>query len=714
MSISTPFIRRPIATTLLTLAVAISGVLAFTFLPVSPLPQVEFPTISVSASLPGASPETMASSVATPLERSFGRIAGITEMTSTSSRGSTGIVLQFDLSRNINAAARDVQAAINSARGQLPANLPSNPYYRKVNPADAPVLIMALTSDNKSRERMYDAASSVLQQKLSQVPGVGQVFVWGGALPSVRVEVDPYALNARGLSLEDLRATLRAANVNQPKGSLTDGGTTSTLNTSDQLLKARDYQPLIISYKSGAALRVADVAAVDDSVEDLRNDGLTDGKPAVLVVVFRQPGANIIETVDRVRAIRGQLVASISPSMTLTEVMDATQTIRASVRDVERTLLISIALVILVVFVFLRNWRSTLIPSVAVPISLLGTFGVMYLLGYSLDNLSLMALTVATGFVVDDAIVVVENISRHIENGMEPMAAALRGAEEIGFTVVSISISLCAVFIPILLMGGIVGRLFREFAVTLSVAILMSMLVSLTTTPMMCSRLLRPHSEERHGRLFQATERWFQAVLGQYERALTWVLRHQRLTLAVAAGTLVTTVALFVVIPKGFFPQQDTGRLNGAIQADQDTSFQAMRVKLRAFARILQDDPEVDHVMAQVGGGGITNTGRVFLALTVFYRYDGEGEDGDGLNRLLDDEAHQRAHLLASIFRLADLLSAAMPGMLPSIGLKLGDNKTLVLRLPKKLADLAGERVEKRLAGLAAEIGRIGKVVIGR
>ena len=615
MSISTPFIRRPIATTLLTLAVAISGVLAFTFLPVSPLPQVEFPTISVSASLPGASPETMASSVATPLERSFGRIAGITEMTSTSSRGSTGIVLQFDLSRNINAAARDVQAAINSARGQLPANLPSNPYYRKVNPADAPVLIMALTSDNMSRERMYDAASSVLQQKLSQVPGVGQVFVWGGALPSVRVEVDPYALNARGLSLEDLRATLRAANVNQPKGSLTDGGTTSTLNTSDQLLKARDYQPLIISYKSGAALRVADVAAVDDSVEDLRNDGLTDGKPAVLVVVFRQPGANIIETVDRVRAIRGQLVASISPSMTLTEVMDATQTIRASVRDVERTLLISIALVILVVFVFLRNWRSTLIPSVAVPISLLGTFGVMYLLGYSLDNLSLMALTVATGFVVDDAIVVVENISRHIENGMEPMAAALRGAEEIGFTVVSISISLCAVFIPILLMGGIVGRLFREFAVTLSVAILMSMLVSLTTTPMMCSRLLRPHSEERHGRLFQATERWFQAVLGQYERALTWVLRHQRLTLAVAAGTLVTTVALFVVIPKGFFPQQDTGRLNGAIQADQDTSFQAMRGKLRAFARILQDDPEVDHVMAQVGGGGITNTGRVFLAL---------------------------------------------------------------------------------------------------
>jgi len=615
MSISTPFIRRPIATTLLTLAVAISGVLAFRFLPVSPLPQVEFPTISVSASLPGASPETMASSVATPLERSFGRIAGITEMTSTSSRGSTGIVLQFDLSRNINAAARDVQAAINSARGQLPSNLPSNPYYRKVNPADAPVLIMALTSDNMSRERMYDAASSVLQQKLSQVPGVGQVFVWGGALPSVRVEVDPYALNARGLSLEDVRATLRAANVNQPKGDLTEGGTTSTLNTSDQMLKARDYQPLIISYKAGAALRVADVASVDDSVEDLRNDGLTDGKPAVLVVVFRQPGANIIETVDAVRAIRGQLVASISPSMALTEVMDATQTIRASVRDVERTLLISIALVILVVFVFLRNWRSTLIPSVAVPISLLGTFGVMYLLGYSLDNLSLMALTVATGFVVDDAIVVVENISRHIEDGMEPMAAALRGAEEIGFTVVSISISLCAVFIPILLMGGIVGRLFREFAVTLSVAILMSMLVSLTTTPMMCSRLLRPHSEERHGRLFQATERWFQAVLGKYEKSLVWVLRHQFLTLMVAAATLVTTVALFVIIPKGFFPQQDTGRLNGAIQADQDTSFQAMRVKLRAFARILQDDPEVDHVMAQVGGGGITNTGRVFLSL---------------------------------------------------------------------------------------------------
>jgi multidrug efflux pump len=615
MSLSEPFIRRPIATTLLTLAVAISGILAFKFLPVSPLPQVEFPTISVNASLPGASPETMASSVATPLERSFGRIAGITEMTSTSSRGSTGIVMQFDLSRNIDAAARDVQAAINAARGQLPANLPNNPYYRKINPADAPVLLMSLTSDVLSRERMYDVASNILQQKLSQVPGVGQVFVWGGALPAVRVEVDPGALNARGVSLEDVRTTLRAANVNQPKGSLVDGDTISSLVATDQLLHAKDYAPLIISYKSGAALRVADVAQVRDSVEDLRNDGLADGKPAVMVVIFRQPGANIIETVDRVRALRPQLEAAIPPTMTLTEVMDATQTIRASVRDVERTLLISIGLVILVVFVFLRDWRSTLIPSVAVPISLLGTFGVMYLLGYSLDNLSLMALTVATGFVVDDAIVVVENISRHIENGLAPLDAALRGAEEIGFTVLSISISLCAVFIPILLMGGIVGRLFREFAVTLSVAIVMSMLVSLTTTPMMCSRLLRPRSEARHGRLFQLTERWFGAVLGQYQRALEWVLRHQRFTLGVACATLVTTVVLFVAIPKGFFPQQDSGRLNGAIQADQDTSFQAMRVKLRAFARILQEDPAVDHVMAQVGGGGVTNTGRVFMSL---------------------------------------------------------------------------------------------------
>ena len=616
MSLSAPFIRRPIATSLLVIAVALAGILAFKFLPVSPLPQVDFPTIAVGASLPGASPDTMASSVATPLERQFGRIAGITEMTSTSSLGSTAITLQFDLNRNIDAAARDVQAAINAARSQLPSTLPGNPTYRKINPADSPIMLYALTSDTMSREQMYDVASSVLQQKLSQVNGVGQVFVWGGALPAVRVEVNPAQLNAAGLSLEDLRTSLGTANVNNPKGSITSGASTSALNTDDQMFKASQYAPMIVSYKAGAALRVGDVATVNDSVENLQNYGITDGKGSIMVVLFRQPGANIIETVDRVRALHDQLVASIPPTMKLTEVIDSTQTIRASVRDVERTLVLSILLVILVVFVFLRNWRSTLIPSVVVPISLLGTFGVMYLLNYSIDNLSLMALTVATGFVVDDAIVVVENVSRHIEAGLGPLEAAQRGAEEIGFTVLSISISLCAVFIPILLMGGIVGRLFREFAVTLSVAILMSMIVSLTATPMMCAKLLRPHDQEKHGRLFQSTERGFQWILKQYENALTWVLRHQFFTLMVAVGTVVMTVVLFIIVPKGFFPQQDTGRIMGAVQADQDTSFQAMKVRLTQLAGIVGQDPDVAHTMAFVGGGGVTNTGRFFMSLT--------------------------------------------------------------------------------------------------
>ena len=615
MSISSPFIKRPIATTLLTIAIALAGSLAFKFLPVSPLPQVEFPTIQVGAGLPGASPETMASSVATPLERQFGRIAGVTEMTSSSSLGSTSITLQFDLNRNIDAAARDVQAAINAARGQLPANLPSNPSYRKVNPADAPVLLFALTSDIVPRQDLYDLASKILQQKLSQVPGVGQVFVWGGALPAVRVEVDPSALQARGLSLEDVRAAIASANVNQPKGSLVDGDTTSSINTTDQMLRAKGYGELVVSFKSGAALRVQDVAQVNDSVEDLRNDGLTNGKPSVSVVIFRQPGANIIDTVDRVRAMEDQLRSSLPPTVNFEEVLDATQTIRASVKDVERTLLISIGLVILVVFVFLRDWRSTLIPSVAVPVSLVGTFGVMYLVGYSVDNLSLMALTVATGFVVDDAIVVVENITRHLEGGMKPMEAAMEGAAEIGFTVLSISISLCAVFIPILLMGGIIGRLFREFAITLSVAILMSMVVSLTTTPMMCARLLKPASEAHHGRLFKTTERWFQQILGAYERSLGWVLKHKFATAMSALATFMATVALYILVPKGFFPQQDTGRIMGAIQADQSTSFQAMKGRLREYVRIVKDDPAVFAVSGSVGGGGTTNTGRVFIAL---------------------------------------------------------------------------------------------------
>jgi len=613
VSLSSPFIQRPIATTLLTVAVALAGGIAFFLLPVSPLPQVEFPTINVNAGLPGASPETMASSVATPLERQFGRIAGITEMTSSSGLGSTNITLQFELSRNIDAAARDVQAAINAARGQLPANLPSNPSYRKINPADAPILLMALTSDVVERARIYDIASSRLQQQLSQVEGVGQVVVGGGALPAVRVDLNPTTLNHTGLSVDDVRTALAAANTNRPKGSLSGDRQSLMLTTSDQLLTAAEYRPLVIRYADGAALRLSDVARVTDGVEDVRTIGLSNGKPAIIMIIFRQPGANIIDTVDRVRSLLPQLRASIPPTIDMRVVIDATRTIRASVRDVELTLALSISLVVGVVFVFLRSVRSTVIPSVAVPVSLIGTFGAMYLLGYSLDNLSLMALTVATGFVVDDAIVVVENITRHLEQGTPPLEAALMGAGEIGFTVVSISLSLVAVFIPILLMGGIVGRLFREFAVTLSVAIAMSLVISLTTTPMMCARLLRPAGEERHGRLYRASERGFTAVLGFYERTLGWVLRHQPLMLLVTLATMAGTVYLYARIPKGFFPQQDTGRMNGMIQADQDTSFQAMQKKLTAFITTVAQDPAVESANGFVGG--TSNSGRMFVGL---------------------------------------------------------------------------------------------------
>jgi multidrug efflux pump len=613
MSLSAPFIHRPIATTLLTVAIALSGAIAYKFLPVSPLPQVEFPTISVQAGLPGASPDTMASSVATPLERQFGRIAGVTEMTSTSSQGSSNITIQFDLSRNIDAAARDVQAAINSARGQLPANLPNNPSYRKVNPADAPIMILTLTSDLVERARMYDIGSSILQQKLAQVEGVGQVVVGGGALPAVRVDVNPTALNNTGLGLEDVRAALAASNANRPKGELGNGERTWSVSTTDQLLHAAEYRPLVIHYQNGAPVRLSDVARVTDSVEDIRTGGLSNGKPAILIIVFRQPGANIIATVDRVRALLPQLQASIPPAIHLSVAIDATRTIRASVRDIEITLVVSIVLVILVVFVFLRDVRSTFIPSVAVPVSLIGTLGVMYLLGYSIDNLSLMALTVATGFVVDDAIVVIENITRHLEEGMQPLEAALQGAKEIGFTVISISVSLVAVFIPILLMGGIVGRLFREFSVTLSIAIGVSLLMSLTTTPMMCARLLRPKSEAAHGKLYRANERAFERIVGAYERSLTWVLKHQPLTLAVTLATMAATIFLYTKVPKGFFPQQDSGRLNGSIQADQDTSFQAMQKKLTEFVTTVMRDPDVDSANGFLGG--TSNSGRMFVAL---------------------------------------------------------------------------------------------------
>jgi len=614
MNFSAPFVKRPVATSLLTAGLALAGVLAFRLLPVSPLPQVEFPTIQVSAGLPGASPETMASAVATPLERQFGRIAGVTEMTSTSSLGSTSIVLQFDLNRDINGAARDVQAAINAARGQLPADLPNNPTYRKINPADAPIMILSLTSDTVDTSRLYDAASSILQQKLSQVEGVGQVTVGGSSLPAVRVELNPTALNRYGIGLDQVRAVLTSANANRPKGQLANATTAWEMSATDQLLKAELYRPLIVTYQRGAAVRLSDVADVEDSVQDLRNAGSANGKPAVLLVIFRQTGANVIETVDRVRSLLPQLQAAISPAIQLSVMLDRTTTIRASVEDVEFTLMISVALVILVVFAFLRNVWATIIPGVVVPVSLVGTFGVMYLLGYSVDNLSLMALTISTGFVVDDAIVVIENVTRYLEQGFHPFEATLRGAREIGFTVLSMSTSLVAVFIPILLMGGIVGRLFREFAVTLSVAIAVSLIVSLTTTPMMCARFLKPEGRRQHGRLYSASERAFQWILRRYEAGLAWVLAHQRLTLALTLITVCVNAYLYVAVPKGFFPDQDTGRLTGSIQAAQNTSFQAMRGKVSQFAGIVMADPAVDAVVAFTGGGG-TNTARMFIAL---------------------------------------------------------------------------------------------------
>jgi len=615
MSISSPFIHRPVATTLLTIAIALAGAVAFQVLPVSALPQIDFPTISVAATLPGASPEIMASSVATPLERQFGRIAGITEMTSSSFLGNTSITMQFDLNRNIDGAARDVQAAINAARSYLPANLPSNPTYRKVNPADSPIMLLALTSNVYDRGPMYDAASTIIQQRLSQIQGVGQVSVGGSSLPSVRVELNPTQLNSYGLGLQDVASMLSLQNANVAKGQISDGQITADITANDQLLKADYYQNLVIGYHNGAAVKLSDVAEVVDSVENIRAAGFMNGKPCVLLIIFRQPGANIIDTVDRIRDAMPSLAASIPAAMDFTVVLDRTTMIRASVKDVERTLIISIALVILVVFLFLRNVRATLIPSVAVPVSLIATFGVMYLCNYSIDNLSLMALTIATGFVVDDAIVVIENISRYLEQGMSPMESALKGATEIGFTVLSISLSLVAVFIPILLMGGIVGRLFREFAVTLSVAIMVSLAISLTTTPMMCSRILKSHGEENHGRAYQASEKVFSSVLGFYERTLRWVLQHSALTLFILFVTISLNVFLFSIVPKGFFPQQDNGTVFGGIQGAQDISFQAMQNLTLRFVDIIKKDPAVQNVGAFTGGGGAVNTGFIYLAL---------------------------------------------------------------------------------------------------
>ncbi len=615
MSISEPFIRRPIATTLLTVAIALAGGVAFRLLPVSPLPEVDFPTVSVSASLPGASAETMASAVATPLERQFGHIAAVTEMTSSSTLGSTSITLQFDLNRNIDAAARDVQAAIAAARSYLPANLPGNPTYRKVNPADSPILIVALTSKSLDQAQMYDAASTIMAQKLSQIPGVGQVQVGGSALPSVRIELNPDAVDKFGLGFEQVRTAIASTNANVPKGHFSNDSQMWEVGANDQIFKASDYAPLIVSYSHGSPVRISDIGEAIDSVQDLRNSGYANGVKAVLVIVYRQPNANIIDTVDLVRAELPQLHAAIPAAIDMQVALDQTVTIRASVFDVERSLAISVVLVVLVVFFFLRSARTTFIPSVAVPVSLIGTFGVMYLAGFSVDNLSLMALTISTGFVVDDAIVVIENISRYLEQGMKPFEAALKGAEEIGSTVLTISISLTAVFIPLLLMGGIVGRLFREFAVTLSVAIGISMVISLTATPMMCAYLLRQNVT--HGRVYQASERAFDWVVAQYAKALRVVLRHSFVTLLVLLATIALNVYLFVRVPKGFFPVQDTGRLNGNVQADQDTSFQQMDKVLTQYENILHADSTMDTVMGFAGGGGgrATDSARLFMSL---------------------------------------------------------------------------------------------------
>ncbi len=648
MHLAAPFIRRPVATSLLSLALLMAGAVAYSLLPVASLPEIDLPTISVNAGLPGGSPETMASNVAAPLERQFGRIAGITQMTSSSSMGSASVTLQFDMDRDLNAAARDTQAAINAARSNLPAYMPQNPGYRKTNPADAPILILTLTSDVVPKPQIYDIADSILAQKIAQIQGVGQVFVGGSASPAVRVELNPLQLSAYGVGLEAVRTTLANANANRPKGAFHDDQHRWLINDNDQIYKAGDYAPLIFGYNktTGAPVRVSDLGTVSDSVADIRTAGMAGVntgpgsvmKPAILIIISKVPGANVIQAVDNVLAELPRLQAEIPPTIHISVAVDRTTTIRASVRDVERSLLISVALVVLVVFVFLREVWATIIPSIAVPLSLVGTFGVMYMLGYTLDNLSLMALTISTGFVVDDAIVVIENITRYLEQGYSPYEAAMKGSKEIGFTVLSMSLSLIAVFIPILLMGGIIGKLFREFAVTLSVAISVSLLVSLTTTPMMCAKFLKAHDPSRHGRVYQATERAFQWLLDEYLIGLRWVLRHQWLMLGVTFGTFVLNVVLFMLVPKGFFPQQDTGRLGGATRAAQDISFDAMKIKQETLAQMVLDDPAVQTTTAFVGGngpgGGSSNVGRMFIGLKPLDQRPGRVAADDVVNRL--------------------------------------------------------------------------------
>jgi multidrug efflux pump len=615
MNPSRVFIERPVATTLLTIAVAIAGAIAFTVLPVSPLPQVDFPTISVSASLPGASPDIMASSVATPLERQFGHISGVTEMTSSSSLSSSSVTLQFDLSRDINGAARDVEAGINAARSYLPANLPANPTYRKINPADSPIMILGLQSDVHDVPSLYDEASTVVAQRISQVSGVGEVLAVGASLPAVRVELNPNQLFSYGISLPQVEQVIAGQNSNSAKGQVANGDLTEDILANDQISKAAFYRPLIVGYHNGGAVRLQDVGDVIDSQQTVRQAGFLNGKPSVNMLVFRQPGANIITTVDAVKAALPSLESAIPRSEHFVTILDRTTTIRASVFDIERTLVISVILVIIVVFLFLRNFHVTFVPAVAVPVSLIGTCAIMYLCGFSLDNLSLMALAISSGFVVDDAIVVMENITRHLEEGFSPIEAALLGAREIGFTVFSISVSLIAVFIPLLLMGGIIGRLFREFAITLSSAILVSMVISLTTTPMMCSRVLVPESEVKHGKLYNWSERMYQRSLGAYRDSLTWVLDHSVLILLIFLGTVALNVFLIGKIPKGFFPQQDTGAMSGGLQGPQNTSFYSMRRALEQSVNIIKADPAVQNVMGFTGGQGATNGGFVYIAL---------------------------------------------------------------------------------------------------
>ncbi len=615
MNPSRVFIERPVATTLLTIAVAIAGVIAFGVLPVSPLPQVDFPTISVAASLPGASPDIMASSVATPLERQFAHIAGITEMTSSSSLSTTSVTLQFDLNRNIDGAARDVEAGINAARTYLPQNLPQNPTYRKVNPADSPIMVIGLQSEIYDVPAMYDEASTVIEQRISQISGVGEVLAVGASLPAVRVELNPTQLNSYGIGLPAVQAVIAGQNADIAKGQISDGEVNADILTNDQISKAALYRPLVVGYHNGGAVRLQDVAEVVDSQQSVRQAGYLNGKHSVNLIIFRQPGANIITTVDAIKEALPSLQSSIPAGMHLFTILDRTLTIRASVHDIEMTLIISVVLVILVVFLFLRNVPATLVPAVAVPVSLIGTCAVMYLSGFSLDNLSLMALAIASGFVVDDAIVVMENISRHIEEGLTPMQASLKGAQEIGFTVFSISISLIAVFIPLLLMGGIIGRLFREFAITLATAILMSMVISLTTTPMMCSRVMRSEGEIKHGRMYRWSEDFFAALLSGYRSSLTWVLDRPALMLVVFVLTVVLTGYLAVTSPLGFFPQQDTGVLSGGMQGPQATSFAAMNKAVHAADVIIKNYPGVDNAMAFTGGQGAMNGGFTFIAL---------------------------------------------------------------------------------------------------